>query len=754
VWRLAERHALGGWVRNRDGVVEIVVEGDETDLDRFGAELARRPPRLARIDRICTASTPPLDRRAFTVDGSAADGGRAEAAGGRRLVAPDAATCDECRRELADPADRRHGYPFVNCTDCGPRFTIIDDLPYDRSRTSMAAFPLCPACAREYEDPTDRRFHAEPVACPDCGPRVRLVDRDAHPLGPDAIEGAAKRLRAGGIVALKGLGGYQLACDATDEDAVAELRRRKRRPHKPLAVMMADLAAAHRIAHLDDGDVALLTSVAAPIVLVRTRARGPGGLAPSIAPGHLRVGLLLPTTPLHHLLLAAAGRPLVMTSGNRTDEPIAVDDGDARRRLAEVADAFLVHDRRIACRYDDSVARVRRDGPALLRRARGYAPAPVGLPVDVAPTLAVGAELHATFCLASGRDAFLSPHIGDLDSDDAVAAFEQSLAHHRRLLRIEPRVVAHDLHPDLASTRIAEALGLPRVAVQHHHAHVAAVMAEHGLRDAVLGVAFDGFGLGTDGSGWGGELLVCDWAGSERVGHLRVVRQPGGDAAVRRPARMAVAHAHDAGRLGDALTLLALAPDEPDDRLTGATARLLTDQVDAGFLAPPTSSAGRLFDAVAALTGICTEPTYEGQPAMLLEQAATAADPAAAAAAAYSVELGDSDGRLVIDTRPLVGGVIDDLLAGADAGTVARRFHDWLATAVVEAGRVLTARHGLSRVCLAGGVFANDVLVEAIGAGLDGTPLRAYAARAVPPGDGGLALGQILVAHAHAHGGG
>lgn len=779
VWRLAARHDLGGWVRNRDGVVEILVEGDPDGLDGFVADLTHRPPPLARIDRLDAAVTVPLGLGRFTVDGSPSPGARPT----RRLVAPDAATCPACRRELFDPADRRHRYPFLNCTDCGPRFTVIDELPYDRSRTSMADFPLCPACAAEYDDPADRRFHAEPVACPACGPRLRLVDRAGAALPGDPVRAAGERLRAGEVVALKGLGGYQLACDATGETVVAELRRRKARPDKPLAVMVADLDAARSIAALDDAEVALLSSPAAPIVLVPLR---PGrGLAPAIAPGHRRVGLLLPTTPLHHLLVTEVGRPLVMTSGNRSDEPIAVDDTDARRRLGPVADAFLVHDRRIACRYDDSVARVRGGAPALLRRARGYAPAPVTLPAEVAPTLAVGAELQTAFCLAAGRDAFLSPHVGDLDNDEALAAFRHSLDHHRRLLRIEPRVVAHDLHPDLSSTRLAEGLGLPRVAVQHHHAHVVAVMAEHGLRDPVLGVAFDGFGLGTDGTGWGGELLVCDWSTAERVGHLRPVRQPGGDAAVRRPARMALAHALDAGCLDGALTLLGLGPDQADDALAGAGARQVVAQVSAGLASPLTSSVGRLFDTVAALTGICRAPSYEGQPAVLLEQAARGADPAVAATVTYPTDIaevdgrpvddtrrphgaghrgppvpplagGDGDrpdGRLVVDTRPVVAAVVADLLAGTGSGMVARRFHDWLAAAVTGAVVRLARDRGLADVCLAGGVFANDLLIEAVTPRLDGRGLRVHAARAVPPGDGGLALGQALVAHARGGGG-
>jgi len=744
-WRLAREHDLRGWVRNIDGAVEIVVEGGEEAVGRFCRDLVERAPPLARIDRVETSGRAATGATTFEVDasmGTEAGGSR------RRLVAPDAATCPDCLHELRDPADRRHRYPFVNCTNCGPRFTIIDDLPYDRSRTSMQEFALCEACSAEYGDPGDRRFHAEPVACSACGPRLRLVTTDGAGIEGDPIMSAVALLRSGGIVAVKGLGGYQLACDATDETAVAELRRRKHRPHKPFAVMVADLAAARQVAAgLGSQERALLTSPAAPIVLVR--ARRPAGLAPSIAPGHEHVGVLFPTTPLHHLLLGELGRPLVMTSGNRSDEPIAIDDSDALRRLGDIADAFVAHDRGIACRYDDSVAAIRLGAPALLRRARGYSPAPLRLPVDVAPTLAVGAELASAFCLAAGRDGFVSPHIGDLDTDDAVTAFMESLDHHRRLLRIEPEVVAHDLHPDFASTRLAASLGLPRVAVQHHHAHVVSVMAEHGLRGPVLGIAFDGFGLGADGTSWGGELLLCDWSHAERVGHLRPVRQPGGDAAVRHPARMALAHALDAGRFRDALAALGLDHDQAAPSLAGAKPSQIAAQVDAGLHAAPTSSVGRLFDAVAALTGICVEATYEGHGPMLLEQAAIRADAVEADRVRYPVTFAeDPASPLVIDARPLVGAVLDDIGAGVGAPTVARRFHDWLASVVVDAGASLVVTHGVRDVCLAGGVFANGLLLDRIAVGFEGRGLRVHIPRSVPPGDGGLALGQVLVAHA------
>jgi hydrogenase maturation protein HypF len=744
VWRLAQRHGVRGWVRNHNGSVEILAEGDGCALERFRQSLVTGAPPLARIDRVDVAVAEPPGAAGFEVDRSVS--ATATGATARRLVSPDAATCRDCLAELRHPDDRRHRYPFVNCTNCGPRFTIIDGLPYDRARTSMARFELCRECAREYGDPGDRRFHAEPVACPACGPHLALAEASGRSLSGDPIERAAALLRAGRIVALKGLGGYQLGCDATDDRVVAELRRRKQRPHKPLAVMVADLDTAAALADLSESEAALLTSPQGPIVLVREKRprRGPVvRLAPSVAPGHHRIGLMLPTTPLHHLLLAGVGRPLVMTSGNRSDEPIATDDADARRRLGDIADAFLTHDRRIVARYDDSVAVVRRGAPAVLRRARGIAPAPVGLPVPVEPTLAVGAELQAAFCLATGTDAFLSPHIGDLDSDDAMAAYREALSHYRCLLGIEPSVVAHDLHPDLLSTRLAETLGLPRVPVQHHHAHIVSVMAEHGLSGPVMGIAFDGFGLGADGTAWGGEFLSCDWARADRLGHLRTVPQPGGDAAVRYPARMALAHARDAACFDTALELLGLSANRPADVLGGASPKMVAAQIEAELASPLTSSVGRLFDTVAALAGICRDVSYEGQPAMLLEQAAGNCDQHV-----YPVIVTGAAGRLVVDTRPLIAGVVDDLSRGVAGGTVAARFHVWLAEAVAEVTAMLAGRLGLRTVCAGGGVWGNDALVAAVDGRLAARGLELHIPRAAPPGDGGLALGQVLVAHA------
>lgn len=730
VWRLAVSHELCGWVRNRSGVVEIHAEGEPRVLDEFAHEISVEAPALARVEEVRWRPCDNEDLGGFDVDASV------DAPSANRLVSPDAATCPACLTELFDPWDRRYRYPFINCTDCGPRFTIIEELPYDRERTSMRAFAMCADCRREYEDPADRRFHAEPIACPACGPRLELVSPDGNGLlgGEDPITVAAGLLSQGAIVALKGLGGFHLACDATDELAIRNLRVRKRRPDKPFAVMVADVSSAIGWFDPTDDEAEALGSWQAPIVLVVDRGR----LAPKVAPGHHRQGVMLPSTPLHHLLMRSLGRPVVMTSGNVTDEPICITNEEALTRLHDIADAFLLHDRDVVARYDDSVVQVRGGRTAVLRRARSFAPSAIGLPVRVRrPILGVGAELHGAFCLASGQRAFLSQHIGDLDNEDAMRAYRDAFERQSALFQIEPEAVAHDLHPDLLSTRFAEGFGLPRVAVQHHHAHVVATMAEHGLEGEVLGLAFDGFGLGDDGTAWGGEMLVCDWAGYERVGRLRRVRQPGGDAATRNPARMALAHACDAGVRDEALSLLPLARNETDAVLA---------QLETGLASPLTSSAGRLFDAIAAIAGVCARSTYEGQAAMLLEQAATAADLPAPAAEPV-VERNDA-GMLELDTRPLVAHAVGDLASDFSPAVVAARFHSSLAAGIADMTVAAAGDQGLDRVVLGGGVFQNRLLVDDLRDRLSRSGLQVFLPSEVPVGDGGIALGQVLVAHA------
>ncbi|HEY7201328.1 MAG TPA: carbamoyltransferase HypF [Candidatus Dormibacteraeota bacterium] len=686
VFRLASRHALSGWVRNATGPVEIEVEGDPAGLQQFLDQLAAEAPPLASIEELRVATVPARGERGFRIELSRA------AAGDFQAIAPDAATCDDCLRELFDPADRRHRYPFINCTNCGPRFTIIEALPYDRQSTTMRHFRMCGECQREYDDPRDRRFHAQPNACQDCGPRLSMP-----------IEAAVAALRAGLVVAVKGLGGYQLACDARSDDAVARLRLRKRRPAKPFAVMVADIAG---IGEATDEEVDLLLSPARPIVLLPSL----GGLAPSVAPGLLEVGAMLPATPLHHLLLHDFGGPLVMTSGNRSDEPICQDDEEAVRRLAGIADVFLAHDRSIAARYDDSVLRWAAGAVRVVRRARGLAPAPLPLP-EGPRVIATGGHLKAAFTVARDGRAFVSQHIGDLDDVLTRRSFDDGLVAYRRLFGVATARVVCDLHPDYASTRVAEVLGEP-LRVQHHYAHVASVMAEHRLEGPVCGVALDGVGLGPDGTVWGGEVLVCDGRGYERVAHLAPVALPGGDRCAREGWRMAAAYGHAPAPAG-------VDPGRYD----------LVRQLAESGKSPVTTSAGRLFDAVASMLGVCQESTYEGEAAARLEAVATPAP-----VEEIPVELEES--------RRLFSELAARRLAGEPVDVLAAVFHASLAGAVVRAcGRV-----GLRQVALSGGCFQNRRLLEACFDGLRAAGMEPYANERVPANDGGLSLGQAWVA--------
>lgn len=691
VHRLATRHGLVGFVLNDGEGVVVEVEGPTPELDAFAAALREEAPPLARLVELTTQTVPATGERAFEIRESAPTGGVA-------LVPPDVATCDDCLRELFDPADRRFRYPFVNCTSCGPRFTIVTGLPYDRPLTTMAGFPLCDDCRREYEDPADRRFHAEPIACPACGPRLTVP-----------LEDAVATLRAGGIVAVKGLGGYHLACDATDGRAVARLRERKHREEKPLAVMCSDPSG---LALLDDAELELLRSPARPIVLVRRSADAP--VADAVAPGSPWLGLMLPYTPLHHLLLEDAGRPLVMTSGNLTDEPVAIDDEDARRRLDAVADLVLAHDRRIHRRCEDSVVRARFP----VRRSRGLVPGALRLPVGAPePLLAVGAQLKSTFTVARGDDAFTSPHLGDLDGEASFRAFRADLALYLEMLGVEPAAIACDLHPDYLSTRWAEAQGLPLVEVQHHHAHAASCLAEHGETGPALAIVLDGTGLGPDGTLWGGEVLRADLESFERIAWLEPVPLPGGEAAIREPWRTACSYLERAGR--------------PVPWEAWATVR-----ASLAVNAPLSSGAGRLFDAVSALLGVRERVSYEGQAAIELEHLAGDVP-----ARPYACR---RDGP-VIRGADLVAAAHDDLDAGRDRAEVAAAFHegvaDAFARACLEAGSEDT-------VVVSGGTLQNLRLLDRLTARLEAGGVRVLAHRLVPPNDGGVSVGQAAVAAA------
>jgi hydrogenase maturation protein HypF len=737
VYSLAARHGLAGFVRNHAGRVVIEVEGTTAALDRFLADLETRAPPLAAIDHLAWEPRPPVGDRDFRIEASEAGDPSSV------FISPDVATCPDCLAELFDPADRRHRYPFTNCTNCGPRLTIITGAPYDRARTTMAGFAMCPACRAEYDDPADRRFHAQPVACPACGPHVRLLDARGEPItSDDPTADFAGKLVAGRIGALKGLGGYHLGCDARSDAAVAELRRRKHRDEKPFAVMLPDVAAAEAVCEVSPAEADLLRSPRAPIVLLRKRPAS--GIADGVAPGNPWLGVILPYTPLHHLLVRAVGGiPLVMTSGNRSDEPIVYQD-DAVDRLADIADLFLTHDRPIHVRCDDSVTRII-DGIELpVRRSRGYAPRPVALPVDCpVPILAVGGQLKATFALGRGRQAFLSHHLGDLDHYDAYRAFERDQMLFQELVGIRPTVVACDLHPDYATTRFAAQTGAQLVPVQHHHAHLASCLAENGVADPVIGVMFDGTGYGTDGCVWGGEFLVGGLHNFRRAGHLRYVPMPGGDQAIREPWRMAAAHLWDAGEGFGPLETRGLHPGLATIRT------MLVRQINA----PLTSSAGRLFDAVAALAGIRDRVSYEGQAAIELEGLATGI----AADGSYPFQF-ESGPVCVVDTRPLVRAVARDAASGVGPAKIGRRFHSSLVEVVATVCDQLRRETGLGAVALSGGVFLNALFTHEVFARLTRDGFRVYRHRLVPPNDGGLSLGQLAVAAAQlshsAHDGG
>jgi hydrogenase maturation protein HypF len=720
VWRLATELGIVGRVRNVAGRVEIDAAGSPGALAAFRARLSADAPRQARVDRVTSSPTqaPRALATAFTIDDSA-PGDAVE-----RLFPPDLATCEPCMTEVRDPADRRYRYPFTNCTDCGPRATIIDDLPYGREATTMRAFPMCPECAAEYREPANRRFHAEPVACPVCGPRLayRLsAESSPHSWADDALVAAAADLRAGQVVAVKGLGGYHLACDATNEVAVARLRDRKRRWAKPFAVMVADLAAVRRLARVSDVEGALLTGPA------RTY------------------------TPLHHLLLAETGRPLVLTSGNLADEPLAIGDDDAAARLAGVADAFLSHDREIRARYDDSVVRVVAGRQQVLRRGRGYAPQAIALPVHArVPVLAVGAELKHTFTLARGAHAHVAPHNGDLEDLLTHDAFTDGLAHLSKLLAIEPQVVAHDLHPEYLSTKYAVARFAAdrRVAVQHHHAHVASCAAEHGITGPFLGVAYDGLGMGDDGTLWGGEVLVADLVSYRRVARFGRAPLPGGALAVRRPYRMALGYLLGAERLDDAEGSASLAV--PEDLATTFLARLdprevevVRTQVRRGLNAPQASSAGRLFDAVAALLGLRDVAEYEAQAAVELERAA-----GELTAPALPYRLTRADGLLVYDARPTLAAVLDGTVAGRPQQELAAAFHETIVEVTRELLDGARAASGLGVVCLSGGVLQNRRLATALLGRLTADGFDVFINQQVPCNDGGISFGQAAVAAA------
>ena len=843
VYTLANRLGIHGWVKNTSDGVFAHAEGATGAVATFVRDIRDQAPPMAVVTAVETTDVPAEGHTAFVIVESEA------IAGAMTLVSPDIATCDACAAEMRDSTNRRYGYPFTNCTNCGPRFTIIEDVPYDRPLTTMRDFPLCDECAAEYADPADRRFHAQPNACFRCGPRLYLnmptaggqgegpalrqslpgalgalgrlsapsapppaaeLAADPHPdrrpgqirdrewvstieavPRPHRDPGAERQraaaiiaetvslLRAGAIVAVKGLGGFQLACDASNEQAVLRLRDRKHRWGKALAVMVPSLEAAREWCEVSPEEAALLTAPSAPIVLLRLRetslpdawvsgavpqagkassarsaddAEGPcrglsehathasGRLVPSLAPGLRELGVMLPYTPLHHLLLDAFRGPLVMTSGNRSDEPIATGNAEALERLSDIADAFLMHDRDIYSRYDDSVVRHTPDvGVEFIRRARGYAPFPLVSPiakgVDV---LAAGPEQKNTFCLLTGGHAFVSQHIGDMENAETLASYERTIALYEHLFRVRPEVVAYDLHPEYLSTKHALSLDLRTIGVQHHHAHIASVTAEHGIPERVLGVALDGTGYGTDGTIWGGEWLAADWTGFTRVAHLRTLPMPGGAAAIRRPARMALGALAECGLLEHpgAAPLRA--------RLAEGEERTVLAMIAHGLNTPRTSSMGRLFDAVAALAGVRDDALYEGQAAIELE---AIAEPSADGAYAFDI-VEDTGGALVVDPAPVLEALLDDIAAGTTAPTISARFHRAVVDVVVRACTGLAPELGVRHVALAGGVFMNRLVVRGCVLGLREAGLEPLTHLGLPANDGGVSFGQAVIARA------
>jgi hydrogenase maturation protein HypF len=732
VYRLATRFGLSGWVRNQSGDVAISVEGDPENLACFLAALEREAPPLAAIASLETRVSVPADSRGFAIVESAIEADR------RQPVSPDVALCADCERELFDPCDRRHRYPFITCTACGPRFTVIERLPYDRERTSLRVFPQCPTCLAEYHDPSSRRYHAETNACSACGPHVWLeqsgrpspVRRDA------AIQRAGALLRAGGILALRGLGGFHLAVDATDDAAVRRLRERKHREARPLAVMVRTIADVRALAEPDAREEALLASRERPIVLVRLRPDAT--LAAAVAPGLAHVGVMTAYTPLHHLLLEAAGRPLVMTSGNLSEEPIATGLEEARERLGGIADAFLMHDREIVARYDDSVLRAVDGAAIFLRRARGYAPLPLRLPVaSPVPLVAVGPQLKNTFTLVHGMDAYVSQHIGDLENLETLEHFRRALDTMSRLFHVEPEIAVRDLHPGYLSTRIAEDLGLRRVtAVQHHVAHVAAVLAEHGRRDGVVGLAFDGTGHGEDGHTWGAEVFIADLIAAKRVGQLRYAPMPGGDLAARQPWRCALGYrALDPGS----------APvfSAAFETVTAAEREAAERQIERRLNAPLASSMGRLFDAAAAILGLRRSASYEGQAPMELEALAGTA-PAEPLPFPWTEE----GGRLILEPLPLLAALDERRGRGEEPAALAARFHEGVAAGAAALAAHVAAGAGLGTVVLSGGVFQNARLLSSLRRRLETAGLCVLVPRLLSPNDGAISYGQAAVAAA------
>jgi hydrogenase maturation protein HypF len=759
VYGLAVKHNLKGWVCNTSEDVKIEVEGKAEAVEQFERELQTQAPPLARIESITVEYHRPVGYQNFEIRKSRAQRGKYQ------LVSPDVATCQACLDEVMDPEDRRYRYPFTNCTNCGPRFTIIEGMPYDRPKTTMRYFQMCPQCQAEYENPVDRRFHAQPNACPKCGPQVQLVDNQGNVVNEsNPIAAASQLLREGKILAIKGLGGFLLACDATNDSAVRTLRRRKNRPSKPFAIMVATVDEAKKHCYVLPEEEELLSSPQSPIVLMIWKAGS--SVSREVAPNLWFLGIMLPYTPLHHILLRDTGLPLVMTSGNLSEEPIARDNDEALRRLSGIADCFLVHDRDIYSRYDDSVAMVERGTSQLLRRARSYAPYPIQLPFKTRQVLGCGAEDKNTFCLTKDNYAFVSQHIGDMENMETLEHFDSTISLYKRLFHIEPEIIAHDLHPDYLATKYAQELGaagMKLVSVQHHHAHIASCLADNGLEGPVIGVTFDGTGMGADGKIWGGEFLVADYRDFRRAGHLEYLPLPGGDAAIKKPYRTAIGYILTL--LGeDALNVVIASlnrvkgkQSQPASigRVTEVEVEVIKRQIERKINSPLTSSMGRLFDAISALLGIRGEIDYEGQAAVELEMAACSGviargvtdEAIPGAQESYPYHIVEDKGIRIMRVKDLLSAVIEDLQHGVSRGRISVKFHNTVARMINEMCRLIADETGITQVALSGGVFQNRlVLREAIGL-LEGSGLQVLTHRQVPCNDGDVSLGQAVIAN-------
>ncbi len=737
VYQLATKYNLKGWVCNTSEDVKIEVEGEAAAIEQFLLALREQAPPRANIENITTTHHPPEKHEKFEIRHSIAEEGKYQ------LISPDIATCQDCLKEIFDLDDRRYRYPFTNCTNCGPRFTIIEDIPYDRPRTTMRRFQMCPQCQKEYDDPLNRRFHAQPNACPECGPTLGLLDANGSPVAiDDAITATSQLLREGKIVAIKGLGGFLLACDATNEAAINLLRQRKMRPFKPLAIMVSSIDEAKEHCYVNNEEEELLTSPYSPIVLMKWKTDS--SVSPAVAPNLKYLGVMLPYTPLHHTLLRETGLPLVMTSGNISEEPIAKDNDEAVRRLSGIVDYFLIHNRDIYARYDDSVTIAERGIPQLIRRARGYAPYPIHLNFSSQQILGCGAELKNTFCLTRGEHAFLSQHIGDLENLETMEHFENTIALYKKLFRIEPSIIAHDLHPEYLATKYAKELAdksadIRLVPVQHHHAHIVSCMVENRLESPVIGVTLDGTGYGSDGNIWGGEFLVADYRGFTRTGHLEYLPLPGGDLAIRKPFRIAISY------LLSLLGETALKQDLPFlRRIDSVEIDIIRKQIENKINSPLTSSCGRLFDAVSALIGVRGEVEYQAQAAIELEMLAyNEADETDH----YPFSIVEQNGLSLIKLEDLFSAIVQDLQGGVTQARIAARFHNTIARMIRELCQVTSEKTGITRVVLSGGVFQNRLLLTKAVSLLEASGFEVFTHRQVPCNDGGISLGQVVIAN-------